>query len=175
MNKRVQDQRREPDDPAGTTRPQAPPAGAEGHGDPPVFRDLDRRGGACGAGEEAVRGDQAHGPALAADREGLEPEGLPGVPAGKLPYEVPKSSCVFCPYRTNQSWRHLKETDPAGWDRAVQIDAALRDKNSVATRGFRQELFVHRSCVPLPVIDFDALAPNTLDPMFGECQGMCGL
>jgi hypothetical protein len=94
---------------------------------------------------------------------------------GKLPYEVPKSSCVFCPYRTNQSWRHLKETDAAGWDRAVKIDAALRDKNSVATRGFRQELFVHRSCMPLPVIDFDALAPNTLDPMFGECQGMCGL
>lgn len=92
---------------------------------------------------------------------------------GKLPYETPKSSCVFCPYRTNQSWRHLKQTDPAGWGRAVEIDAALRDKDSVATRGFRQELFVHRACVPLPLIDFDALAPNTLDPMTtGECQGM---
>ena len=34
---------------------------------------------------------------------------------GKLLYETPKSSCVFCPYR----WRHLKQTDPAGWDRAV--------------------------------------------------------
>ena len=44
----------------------------------------------------------------------------------KLPYEVPKSSCMFCPYRTNQSWLDLKQTDPAGWDRAVQIDAALR-------------------------------------------------
>lgn len=95
---------------------------------------------------------------------------------GKLNYEVPKSSCVFCPYRTNQSWKNLKETDPAGWDRAVQIDAALRDKKSVATRGFRQELFVHRSCMPLPLIDFNALAPNALDPMtVGECQGMCGL
>lgn len=95
---------------------------------------------------------------------------------GKLPYEVPKSSCVFCPYRTNHSWRHLKQSDPAGWNRAVEIDAAMRDKSSVATRGFRQELYVHRSCVPLPMIDFDKLAPNTLDPMtVGECQGMCGV
>jgi hypothetical protein len=94
----------------------------------------------------------------------------------RLPHEVPKSSCVFCPYRTNQSWRRLKQTDPDGWARAVEIDHALRDKASVCTRGFRQELFVHRSCVPLDVIDPDALAPNTLDPMTtGECHGMCGL
>jgi hypothetical protein len=94
----------------------------------------------------------------------------------KLPHQVPKSSCVFCPYRTNQSWKHLKATDPQGWDRAVEIDRALRDKSSVCNRGFRQELFVHRSCVPLEVIGFDALQPNALDPMAtGECHGMCGL
>lgn len=94
----------------------------------------------------------------------------------KLPHQVPKSSCVFCPYRTNQSWKHLKATDSEGWGRAVQIDRALRDKNSVCNRGFRQELFVHRSCVPLEVIDFDALQPNTIDPMTtGDCHGMCGL
>lgn len=95
---------------------------------------------------------------------------------GKLPYETPKSSCVFCPFKTNQSWRYMKQTDPAGWNRAVEIDAALRDKDSVATRGFRQQLYVHRSCVPLPLIDFDTLVPSTLDPMAtGECHGMCGL
>jgi hypothetical protein len=94
----------------------------------------------------------------------------------KLPHETPKSSCVFCPYRTNQSWRNLKSTDPVGWARAVEIDHAHRDPQSVCTRGFRQELFVHRSCVPLETIDFEKLAPSTLDPMtVGECQGMCGL
>ena len=94
----------------------------------------------------------------------------------KLPYTVPKSSCMFCPFKTNQSWKHPKQTDPAGWDRAVEIDAALRDKNSVATRCFRQELYVHRSCTPPPLIDFDALAPNSIDPMTtGEFQGMCGV
>lgn len=94
----------------------------------------------------------------------------------KLPHEVPKSSCVFCPYRTNQSWLNLKQTDSDGWKRAVEVDRALRNKHSVVTRGFRQELFVHRSCVPLDVIDFAKLQPNTIDPMTtGECQGMCGL
>ena len=94
----------------------------------------------------------------------------------KLPHETPKSSCVFCPYRTNQSWATLKATDPDGWNRAVEIDTALRDVNSICNRGFRQELFVHRSCIPLEQVDFKALAPNTIDPMtVGECQGMCGL
>jgi hypothetical protein len=94
----------------------------------------------------------------------------------KLPHETPKSSCVFCPYRTNQSWATLKATDPGGWNRAVEIDNALRDKDSVCTRGFRQELYVHRSCIPLAMVDFTALAPNIIDPMtVGEYQGMCGV
>jgi len=93
----------------------------------------------------------------------------------KLPHQVPKSACVFCPYRTNQSWLHLKETDPEGWKRAVEIDRALRNEKSVATRGFHQKMYLHRFCVPLEVIDFRAIQPNTLDPMAtGECHGMCG-
>jgi hypothetical protein len=94
----------------------------------------------------------------------------------KLPTPVPKSSCVFCPYRTNQSWLHLKQTDVAGWNRAVEIDTAMRDKNSIVTRGFRQQMFLHRSCIPLKDIDFHALQPNTLDPMTtSECHGICGV
>jgi hypothetical protein len=94
----------------------------------------------------------------------------------KLPYTVPKSSCVFCPYRTNQAWLHLQRTDAAGWRRAVGIDKALRDQNSIVTHGFRQQMFLHRSCVPLEEIDFHAQRSNTLDPMtVGECHGMCGV
>ena len=92
-----------------------------------------------------------------------------------LPYDVPKSSCVFCPYRTNQSWLALKTTDPEGWERAVEIDEALRADGSIVTRGLRQKLFLHRSCEPLVQTDFGSLAPNTLDPMTtGECHGTCG-
>jgi hypothetical protein len=94
----------------------------------------------------------------------------------KLSHEVPKSSCVFCPYRTNQSWQHLKLSDPDGWKRAVEIDSALRADGSIVTRGFRQKLYLHRSCEPLERIDFGSLKPNSLDPMAsGECLGRCGV
>jgi hypothetical protein len=93
-----------------------------------------------------------------------------------LPHVVPKSSCVFCPYRTNQSWLNLKRTAPDGWRRAVEVDAALRSPGSVCTRGFRQALYVHRSCIPLGMVEFEKLAPSILDPMTtGECHGMCGV
>jgi hypothetical protein len=73
-------------------------------------------------------------------------------------------------------WARLKATDQEGWDRAVEIDEALRNPDSVCTRGFRQELYLHRSCVPLAMITFTTLPPNTISPMtVGECQGLCGL
>lgn len=94
----------------------------------------------------------------------------------KLSYEVPKSSCVFCPFRTNQSWLRLKHTDPEGWNRAVEIDDALRADGSIVTRGFRQKLYLHRTCEPLSRIDFGSLAPSVLDPMTtSECHGRCGV
>lgn len=94
----------------------------------------------------------------------------------RLPYEVPKSSCVFCPFHSNQSWRTLKASDPIGWRRALEIDNALRTEGSVVNRRLRQKLYLHRSCQPLAEIDFEALAPQTLDPLTtGECHGVCGV
>ena len=53
----------------------------------------------------------------------------------RLPYPVQKSSCVFCPYRTNQSWQRLRRPSPDGWARAMEIDAALRADDSLASAG----------------------------------------
>lgn len=91
--------------------------------------------------------------------------------ADRVPHPVPKSACVFCPYRTNQEWARMKRESPTDFQRAVEVDAGIRKSSR-----FRQELFVHRSCVPLGDVDFERLAPTTVDPMtVGECQGMCGL
>ncbi len=81
---------------------------------------------------------------------------------GRLPYEVPaKSSCVFCPYRTNQSWLNLKQSDPAGWDRAVKIDTALRaDVQHRHGAASGRNSTCHRTCEPLVQIDFGSLAPT---------------
>lgn len=74
----------------------------------------------------------------------------------------PRSSCVFCPYRTNAEWRHLRDTDPEGWAVALEADQ-------------RADGFVHRSCVPLAEAD---LSPSTdgQPSLFGEeCEGLCGV
>lgn len=93
---------------------------------------------------------------------------------GKVPHEVPRSACVFCPYRTNKEWLHLKQTDPEGWQRAVEIDNALRQPGTVANRKLEQKLYVHRSCIPLEMVDFEH-SHTLFRPMENECQGMCGV
>jgi hypothetical protein len=95
-----------------------------------------------------------------------------------VPHEVQKSACVFCPFKSNAEWRRLRDTDPAGWSRAVQIDTALRVPGNVVNRNLEQKLYVHASCVPLEkaVLGFDE------DPKqyhlglnwTAECAGMCG-
>ena len=92
---------------------------------------------------------------------------------GRVPHHVPRSACVFCPYKSNAEWLHLKANDPDGWKRAVQVDASLRDPNSVATRGATHSMFIHRQCVPLPDVDLGE-SPNTSEFEM-ECEGGCGL
>ena len=66
-----------------------------------------------------------------------------------VPHEVPRSACVFCPYHSNEEWRWLRDNDPAGFQRAVEIDMALRTPGNIVNRNLEQKLYVHRSCVPL--------------------------
>jgi hypothetical protein len=69
----------------------------------------------------------------------------------------------------------LKQLDPEGWSRAVEIDEALRREGNIVNRRMEQKLYLHRSCLPLAEIDFDALGTDTVHPMtVGECHGMCG-
>jgi hypothetical protein len=89
-----------------------------------------------------------------------------------LPHEVPRSACVCCPYKSNAEWRHLRDHDPDGWARAVEIDEALRRPGSVVNRGMDARLYVHRSCVPLQQANLHD-DQRTLFDM--ECEGGCGL
>jgi hypothetical protein len=94
----------------------------------------------------------------------------------RVPHAVPRSACVFCPFRTNREWGELKRSDPQGWTRAVEIDQALRQEGNLVNRRMEQKLYLHRHCLPLEQIDFLALPPATLHPMtVEECHGMCGV
>lgn len=95
-----------------------------------------------------------------------------------VPHEVQKSACVFCPFKSNAEWRRLRDTDPAGWARAVEVDTALRVEGAVANRKLDQKLYVHRSCVPLDKAHLGDADPRQYHlglNWASECAGMCGV
>ena len=92
----------------------------------------------------------------------------------QIPHEVPRSACVFCPFKSNQEWRYLRDNDPAGWARAVEVDDALRRPGTVANRNLEQSMYLHRSCLPLANVEFGA-KDGSGGVAGGECEGMCGL
>lgn len=91
---------------------------------------------------------------------------------------VPRSACVFCPFKSDDEWRLLKAGPPVDWNRACEVDYGLRRPGAIVNRKLDQQLFLHRSAKPLAEVDFDALAAE--DSRQGwlsfaqECTGMCG-
>lgn len=95
----------------------------------------------------------------------------------RMPYEVPRSACVFCPFKSDEEWRRLKADDPKGWERAVHIDKACRT-------GARLDAhrYLHKSCVPLNEVDLRPADDKSgqmnmfrhLRGFQDECEGYCG-
>jgi hypothetical protein len=93
---------------------------------------------------------------------------------GKVPHETPRSACVFCPFKTDEEWRHLKSTDKKGWERAVHVDSVCRTGT-----GLDSNRYVHKSCVPLDEVDLrpadERVGQKHLFSGFqDECEGYCG-
>lgn len=96
----------------------------------------------------------------------------------KVPHEVPKSACVFCPFRDDSSWRWLRDRDPEGWKRACEVDEGMRENDTGGSRGLDLKSYLHRSCVPLREAVIDAPFSHGECPGYGfldECEGMCGV
>jgi hypothetical protein len=95
----------------------------------------------------------------------------------RMPYEVPRSACVFCPFKRDDEWRRLKEKDPAGWARAVEVDKVCRTGT-----GLDAHRFLHRSCQPLDEVDLRPADEKSgqmnmfkhLRGFQDECEGYCG-
>lgn len=99
--------------------------------------------------------------------------------AKRLPgYVVPRSACVFCPYKTDAEWIRLRDGDPEGWRRAIEIDEAVRNPAAACNAHCRATQYLHRSRRPLAEIE---LVPETPDRQgrlgFSsmDCEGMCGV
>lgn len=97
----------------------------------------------------------------------------------KVPHETPRSACVFCPFHSDYEWDRQKREDPQSWAQSVALDKMLRVPGNAVNRNLNQELFLHRSCVPLDLVQLDTrpdprkaqLAIN----FSAECMGVCGI
>jgi hypothetical protein len=90
-------------------------------------------------------------------------------------YQIPgKSACTFCPYRDDNSWREMKMNNPKSFAHACKIDNAVRNHGHLNKQ--RNELYVHRSLVPLAEVDFSTPEDHGQLNLFNnECEGMCGV
>lgn len=78
--------------------------------------------------------------------------------------DVPRSSCIACPFKSAGEYRRMAEEAPEEWADAVAFDEALRSRDD--------PMYVHHSRKPLPLI---LGAPIETDLWGNECEGYCGV
>ena len=84
-------------------------------------------------------------------------------------WDAPKSSCIGCPFHSNNEWRALTKEE---FEDACIVDEAIRRP----TNGIIGQQFVHRSLIPLREVDFrTAEEAGQIDMFNNECEGMCGV
>jgi len=91
-----------------------------------------------------------------------------------IPHTVPRSACVFCPYKSDHEWLLLRKSDEDGWKRAVEIDDALRVEGTVVNRNCNDKLYLHKSCRPLKEVHLTDRERGQSAFNF-ECEGGCAL
>lgn len=87
----------------------------------------------------------------------------------KKGWDVPKSSCIGCPFHDDHYWEWLRRESPEEWADAVDFDKKIRNMPRL-----KDETFIHRQAVPLDEVTFSG--DNQLDLFAGmECEGYCGV
>lgn len=85
-----------------------------------------------------------------------------------------RSACVYCPFHSMVEWREIA-SDPAQWQRALEIDDALEAAEGSGAFGYDSPLYLVRQGVRLR--DLDLTEPD--DPRQklwdNECAGVCGV
>jgi len=66
--------------------------------------------------------------------------------------EVPvKSACIICPYHNFWAWRDIQLADNGDWQRAIDVDRAIRDKR------LNYKCYLCSDCRPLEDHDFNCM------------------
>lgn len=97
-------------------------------------------------------------------------------------WDVPRSACLCCPFRSNDEWRLMKEEDPEGWEDAVRFDYEMRERDEAGMKSRMKKLvgipFLHRQLVPLDMADLEGPSePGAGCGSSGDeySFGMCGV
>jgi len=86
-----------------------------------------------------------------------------------------RSACIGCPYRSDDSWRQMRDNDTVSWTDAVEFDHALRSGDREAF-GMSHPVYLHKSMTPLDEVDLSTQTDRGQLDMFGaECEGLCGV
>lgn len=91
---------------------------------------------------------------------------------------LPRSACVICPYRSNQHWLELKESEPDSYNEAVEFDRWLRkSKKNPVRKLLNDRPYLHRSRRPLDsvITELETADPENMIPFNEECEGLCGV
>jgi len=91
--------------------------------------------------------------------------------------QPPRSACVFCPFHSDQEWLDMRKNYPESWNAAISYERKMRvaygKQEAFKIEGGNDQIFLHRSCVPLEEVVFKDQYQADL---FGnECEGMCGV
>ena len=81
----------------------------------------------------------------------------------------PRSACIYCPYKNDKEWIHLKTHNPEEWQQVIEFDKKIRNNS----RKKEEEVYVHKSCKPIIEVDLNK-EDNQLDLFDGLCEGYCG-
>lgn len=85
----------------------------------------------------------------------------------------PKSSCIGCPFHSDQKWLDIKRNQPDEWQEAVEFERTLHEHG---LRGMRGKVYLHKSCQPLEEVNLsEDQIEWELDGFGNECSGHCGV
>ena len=91
---------------------------------------------------------------------------------------LPRSACVICPYRSDEHWLELKQSEPSSYEEAVRFDRWLRNsKTNPVRKLLHGRPYLHSARRPLSSViaerETDGL--NTVNHFNEECEGLCGV
>jgi hypothetical protein len=91
--------------------------------------------------------------------------------------DVPRSSCIGCPFHADRQWRQLRDRSPEEWADAVAFDRAIRHghPSAIHKAALRGRAFLHRSLRPLDQVDLSPPDDADIDGFGNDCQGVCGV